>query len=353
MIARLIREGERSEQVADVQARLRALGHEIDDDAGDFGASTRQAVRAFQQRRGIIADGIVGPHTWDELVEASWRLGDRVLYLKNPPMRGDDVMALQTQLNALGFDSGRGDGIFGVNTARAVRAFQREYGVAEDGIFGARSHHALAGLRIDRPGTAAGLREELRRRQGTGVEGALIALDPGHGAADRGDRGPNGAYEADLCWDVASRAAALLAQLGARARFTRTEAEAPDLSERAARANRMNADLFVSLHLNAHAETTAEGASAYYFGGSRAGETLAECVLNELVRLGLRDCRSHARSYTILKETRMPAILVEPAFITNPDDEKRLEQPDFRAEVAGAIVDGIARFYASASVDPP
>ena len=346
MNPRLIRSGDRSDEVADVQARLRSLGYAIDDDNGSFGDSTKHAVRAFQQTRSILADGIVGPQTWSELVEASWRLGDRILYLKNPLMRGDDVMSLQTQLNALGFDSGREDGIFGPNTARAVRAFQKEYGVTEDGIFGARSDHALRGLRIDRPGTAAGLREELQRRHGRGLGNTLIMVDPGHGSADRGDRGSGGAYEADLCWDIGARVAARLIELGARARFTRTEAEAPDLSERAARANRMNADVFISLHLNAHGETTAEGASTYYYGGSRAGEALAEIVLKELVRLGLRDCRSHARSYTILKETRMPAILVEPAFITNPFDEKRLEDPDFRRDVADAIVAGIAHFYA-------
>jgi N-acetylmuramoyl-L-alanine amidase len=260
-------------------------------------------------------------------------------------MRGDDVMSLQTQLNALGFDSGREDGIFGPNTGRAVRAFQKEYGVTEDGIFGSNSHHALAGLRIDRPGTAAGLREELKRRYGRGLGGTLIMVDPGHGSADRGDRGTSGAFEADLCWDIGTRVATRLVEVGARARFSRTEAEAPDLSTRAARANRLNADLFVSVHMNAHGETTAEGASTYYYGGSRAGEALAECVLTELVRLGLRDCRSHARSYTVLKETRMPAILVEPAFITNPLDEKRLDDPEFRSAIADAIVAGIARYY--------
>lgn len=345
MKSKLIKSGDRSQEVVDVQARLRSLGHVIDDELGAFGEGTRQAVRAFQQSRSILADGIVGPQTWGELVEASWRLGDRVLYLKNPLMRGDDVESLQRQLNALGFDSGRGDGIFGPNTARAVRAFQKEYGVTEDGIFGARSHHALAGLRIDRPGTAAGLREELQRRHGRGLAGTLIMLDPGHGSSDRGDRGTEGSYEADLCWDIGAHVAARLVELGARVRFTRTEADSPDLSDRAARANRMNADVFVSLHLNAHGESTAEGASTYYFGGSRAGEALAEAVLGELVRLGLRDCRSHARSYTVLKETRMPAILVEPAFITNPFDEKRLEDPDFRRQVADAIVTGIALFF--------
>ncbi|MGH8881803.1 MAG: peptidoglycan-binding domain-containing protein, partial [Stackebrandtia sp.] len=100
----LIRAGDRSKQVADVQARLRALGMSVEDEPAVFGETTAAAVRAFQQRRGLIADGIVGRNTWTELVEAGWRLGDRILYFKHPPLRGDDVMTLQAHLNALGFD---------------------------------------------------------------------------------------------------------------------------------------------------------------------------------------------------------------------------------------------------------
>jgi N-acetylmuramoyl-L-alanine amidase len=68
----------------------------------------------------------------------------------------------------------------------------------------------------------------------------------------------------------------------------------------------------------------------------------------ELVKLGARDCRVHPRSYTILRETRAPAIVLEPAFITNPDEEKLLEDPDHRAAIADAIVAGITS-YASVS----
>lgn len=343
-----LREGARSEQVADVQTRLRSLGFEVTDEQGVFGAGTRQAVRTFQQRRGILVDGVVGPHTWSELVEASWRLGDRHLYLKQPLMRGDDVADLQARLNALGFDAGREDGIYGGDTAAAVREFQKEYGVAEDGIFGPRSHASLIGLRIQRPGTSADLREELRRAERSGVHETLIVLDPGHGGEDPGEIGPNGTREADICWDLATRVAEKLIGTGARVRFTRGENEGPDLTERAKRANSMGADLFLSLHLNFHEETTAEGSSTFYFPRSRAGEALADAVQSELLGLGVRDCRTHARSYPTLKQTRMPAILIEPMFITNPDEEKRLEDPDLRNGVAECIVTALRRHYQTA-----
>ena len=344
-VNRLIRRGDRSREVADIQARLRSLGLDIDDPSGSFGPATEQAVRAFQQRRNILADGIVGPNSWNELVEAGWRLGDRILYLTRPMIRGDDVGVLQTRLNALGFDAGRADAIFGPNTDQAVRAFQKEYGVAEDGVFGPTTLASLAGLRVDRPGTAAALREELRRAQHSGIANAFVVLDPGHGGEDRGAATETGWYEADLCWDLARRVAERLSHSGARVRFSRTEVEGPSESDRARRANGLDADAFISLHLNAHHEGSAGGASTYYFTDSRSGEKLADSIQSALVRLGVKDCRSHARSYPILRETRMPAVLVEPLFITNPVEEKMLEDSEFRGALADAVADGIEAYF--------
>ncbi len=300
----------------------------------------------------MLVDGIVGPQTWSALVEASWRLGDRTLYLKHPPMRGDDVLALQTALNALGFDAGREDGIFGPLAYAAVRSFQKEYGVAEDGMFGQKTHAALAGLRVDRPGTSATIREDLRHRQRSGMDGGLIVIDPGHGPGDPGAEAGTGLAEHEVCWNLATLVAEHLATLGARVRFTRTEAETPDASERARRANELEADLFVSLHLNATDERTAEGASAYHFGSSRAGGAAAEAIQNRLVDLGARDCRVHARSYAVLRETRMPAVLVEPAFITNPDEAKQLEDHETRAAIARAIAAGVSDYYEARTAAP-
>ncbi|MGI8775104.1 MAG: N-acetylmuramoyl-L-alanine amidase [Actinomycetota bacterium] len=348
----LIREGDHSQQVADVQARLRSLGYSVDDPGGHFGSSTVAAVRAFQQQRSTLVDGIVGPHTWNELVEASWQLGDRTLYLTQPFMRGDDVAELQRRLNALGFDAGREDGIFGPLAYDAVKAFQKEYGIPEDGMLGQRAYSALLGLRVERPGTAAHLREELRHKHGHSLHGRLVMIDPGHGPGDEGLSSRTGTTEAEICWELAGAVAERLGAAGARVRFTRNEPECPAASERAQRANELDTDLFVSLHLNSNEEATAEGASAYHFGTSRAGAELAESIQSALVGLGARDCRVHPRSYPILRETKMPAVLVEPAFITNIDEAKRLEDPDHRAMVAQAIVEGIARFYQPAASNP-
>ena len=122
--------------VRDLQRRLAIVGHVAADSLGVYGPATEAAVRAFQERRGLSVDGICGIETWSSLVEAGHRLGDRLLYLRSPMLRGDDVAALQALLGALGFDAGRVDGIFGPDTQHAVAEFQRNTGLTTDGICG-------------------------------------------------------------------------------------------------------------------------------------------------------------------------------------------------------------------------
>ena len=96
---RIFRLGDAGPEVGDIQERLFALGLAIDDAerGGRFGPSTDQAVRGFQQDRLLRVDGIVGPDTWGQLVEAGYRLGDRTLYLHSPMFRGDDVRYVAAQ----------------------------------------------------------------------------------------------------------------------------------------------------------------------------------------------------------------------------------------------------------------
>ena len=99
--------GDRGKEVTDVQQRLHALGYELGNEGldGFLGPRSQLALRAFQQERGLLADGVLGANTWRELVEAGYALGDRLLYLRMPNFRGDDVLALQVKLNLFGFNA--------------------------------------------------------------------------------------------------------------------------------------------------------------------------------------------------------------------------------------------------------
>jgi N-acetylmuramoyl-L-alanine amidase len=90
-----------------------------------FDAETVAYVEAFQRSRGLPITGEVDATTFERLAEAGWQLGQRLLYLSRPLLRGDDVAELQVRLAQLGFNPGRIDGIFGTLTAEALCEFQR------------------------------------------------------------------------------------------------------------------------------------------------------------------------------------------------------------------------------------
>lgn len=338
----------------DVQQRLVALGGRIDPGEleGVVGATTEAAVRAFQQRRGLLVDGRVGPETWAELVEAGYGLGDRVLYLRAAMFRGDDVRVLQHRLNALGFDAGREDGIFGERCDRAVRDFQRNVGMKPDGIVGPDSLRELDRVRpLQEVKSGAAVREaEALRHLGATLEGARVAIDPGHGGEDPGEAGHGGLTEAGVTFSIGRLLHAELTRRGAEPFILRQEAEDPSAAERALRANDWGAEALISVHLNAHRDPAAEGSTVLYFGNevtqSPSGQLLAELIQDELTsRLGLKDGRTHTKSITILRETRMPAIQVEPCFITNPREARLLGEEAFLRDIAIAMAHGVERFF--------
>lgn len=354
---KLIKRGRRDRAVADLQARLERLAYVIDpsERGGTFGPSTEVAVKEFQQRSGLDVDGIVGEATWRALVESSWALGDRLLSLSDPMVTGDDVSDLQARLNALGFTAGKHDGIFGSRTAAALRDFQRNLAIGEDGILGHETVNALDRLRlVIKPGLGPRITERQERLAGPpGIAGKRIALDPGHGGDDPGGEGPGGETEDALVFKLAAKTARLLDAKGAVTMLTRGPNDGPDNQQRARLANRFGADLAVSIHLNAHPSAIAAGAATYFFQhgpvASEPGEHLANLIQQELVSAGRPDCGSHGKGYPLLRETRMPAVVVEPAFITNPEELAMLGQ-SFDV-LALALAKAVASYF-SADSDP-
>jgi len=109
----------------------------------EFCEATRNAVAAFQKLRSLHISGVCDHTTWLTLVESSFELGDRLLYLTTPLLRGDDVAKLQLMMSRLGFDCGRVDGFLGKITAKIITEFQQNYGLVPDGICGPQTLQAL------------------------------------------------------------------------------------------------------------------------------------------------------------------------------------------------------------------
>jgi N-acetylmuramoyl-L-alanine amidase len=354
-------QGERGPAVVEIRAILMRLGlldHGTSDSA-EFDLPTDLAVRAFQQSRGLNVDGRVGDETWRALDAARWSLGDRMLFLAMPdPMIGDDVRQLQDRLLEMGFDVGRSDGIFGQRTAKAVARFQREVGLSPDGSYGPQTMTALRRLgRKVVGGHAHALREAERfRHAGPTLVGKTILIDPGHGGTDAGVVVRDGLLrwtEADLAYDIATRLEGRLAAAGMRVHLSRgpRATAAIDDTARATLANDLGADLLLSIHLDGYDSEAANGVATYHYGTSDGvvstiGERLAGLVQREIVaRTGLQNCRTHAKSWDLLRLTRMPAVRVDVAYLTSPTDRELIVQAAFRNRIVEAMIAAVQRMY--------
>ena len=341
----VFRAGDRGPEVADIQTRLVALGAVIDDAEreGRFGPSTAGAVRWFQGERNLRVDGLVGPDTWEQLVEAGWRLGDRTLYLRNPFFRGDDVRDLQRKLNGLGFDAGKEDGLYGPGTDVALRQFQRNVGDQPDGIVGP---HTLSVLRRMRPPEAGPSRAVVREREQLTtprgpIQGRVIVVDVGDGPESGGDAHQRAA---DALVDE-------LRAAGANPMVVGGDGDAPPPSERARSANEAGAAVCITLELTARDRSGPGGPVCSYFGSrtthSPTGLVLAQLILEELeAELELAG-RIQPLTIAQLRETRMPAVQVEPLTGVGPREKAILARPDLASRVGRAIAMGVRRFFSA------
>jgi N-acetylmuramoyl-L-alanine amidase len=371
----LLRRGDRGGAVIEIRAALSALGlvDNPDDDlttgkqvaADVFDAELDHAVRAFQQRRGLLVDGVVGPATYRALREASYRLGARTLaHQFGAPMYGDDVATLQARLQDLGFYTGLVDGYFGLQTHNSLMSYQREYGLAPDGICGPETLRSLyfLGSRVTGGSLHAIREEEHVRRSGPRLSGKRIIIDPGRGGSDHGlilngRQGP--ISEADILWDLASRLEGRMTAIGMETFLSRPVNHSPVDAERAATANTVGADLMISLRFERQASPCANGVASFYFGSahgsvSTIGRNLADFIQREVVaRTGLRDCRTHGRTWDLLRLTRMPSVQVDVGYITSPHDSAMLATRECRDAIAEGILAAVKRLYLLGKNDRP
>jgi N-acetylmuramoyl-L-alanine amidase len=358
------RRGDSGAAVAEIRDRLGRLGLLGLDEAGVdpatacFDDAVDDAVRAFQQERGLTVDGVVGLHTFRRLEEARWVLGDRVLsYSPGHLVSGDDVLTLQQRLSGLGFDLGRVDGVFGSRTDAALREFQRSVGVDADGTCGPSTFRAIArlGRTMGGGGTASTLRElHALESMCSGVADKVVVIDPGHGGGDPG-LSHGELTESVVAGDLASRVEGRLAAIGVQVLLTRSpdSPASPEERDRAHFANQTGADLLVSLHADSVSSPVPAGCATFYYGdqvagtGSSLGARFAEMVQDEVCsRTDLTDCRTHPKTWDLLRMTRMPAVRIECGYLSSPRDARRLADPAFRDALAEGIAAAVVRFFA-------
>jgi N-acetylmuramoyl-L-alanine amidase len=175
----------------------------------------------------------------------------------------------------------------------------------------------------------------------------LIFLDPGHGGADPGAIGLNGLLEKEVNLALALRLRDFLIEAGAEVVLSRESDVFVPLYERAHAANSREAAAFVSLHANASPKTWEFGTETYYHPDRPGSRDLADEVQRTLVETLQRHDRGKrpTKEFVVTRETTMPAILVELAFLSNPAEEQLLGDPLFREQAAGAITSGILAYF--------
>ncbi|MDA7935718.1 N-acetylmuramoyl-L-alanine amidase [Akkermansiaceae bacterium] len=170
-----------------------------------------------------------------------------------------------------------------------------------------------------------------------------IVMDAGHGGKDKGAYW-HGVRESDLNLRVASRVEASLKARGYGVSMTRRSDVFLSLSKRVSIANRYRNAIFVSIHFNATPNTRVHGAETFYAGGKK-GYYLASAIQKELVsRLKVTNRGARVARFTVLTQTRCPAVLVECGFISNARERARCTTSTYQSQAAQAIVAGIERY---------
>lgn len=308
----ILRRGASGPAVFALREHLRLLGHRFGSER-DFGERTESAVREFQVSRGLRADGICGPQTWSALHAAGWGLGSRIIALRHPNLRGDDVASLQHRLSALGFDPGRPDGIFGPDSESALREFQRSAGIASDGVCGPATIVALD--RLD--ALAGGSIVEVRERESL-VDAPRCVDDRRIAIAATANARVLGESVGQSLVDLGADVLLLLGEDSARAGRA---------------ANEFEADLLIAL------VDPAPDVRVAYFATDRfksiGGLHHALRLASELAPI-LGENQPAGRTYEILRSTRMHAVAIHLAESEVASDFELLRH---------AIVGGIRRGF--------
>ncbi len=183
--------------------------------------------------------------------------------------------------------------------------------------------------------------------QPKGGDQMLVCIDPGHGGSDPGAVSKDGAQEKVVNLFVAQRIKTYLERAGAKVLMARTDDSDVGLADRAAKANQAKCDYFVSIHANAADAESANGYEVFHYPGSSGGASLANKVSRTYkVASGMPLRRVTSANFQVLRDTAMPAILIELGFLTSPLDLALLKEPAFLDKCALGITFGILNMRA-------
>jgi N-acetylmuramoyl-L-alanine amidase len=176
----------------------------------------------------------------------------------------------------------------------------------------------------------------------------VVVIDPGHGGTDPGAIGIGGLRETDIVLPISIEVMRLLQQQGLQVYLTRAdESREVDLPPRVALAKQVRADVFVSIHANSInlSRQDINGTETYYAPGAVAGNELAQTILNSITRsVNIQNRGIHSARFYVIRNTTMPATLVETGFVTGADDAPKLRDPNFQRQMAAAIAQGIIEY---------
>lgn len=181
------------------------------------------------------------------------------------------------------------------------------------------------------------------------LKNKTVVIDPGHGGYDVGAVGPTGVNEKDVNLAVALKLGTLLQSQGINVVYTRVDDNVSwtndihnDLQTRCDIANKVNADFFISIHSNSSDSSSAIGTETYYTTKKPSDSSLAKTMQDNLVAVNnLYDRGVKSANFYVLNNTNMPSVLVELAFISNPNEEKLLNSADFQTKSANGLSKGI------------
>lgn len=245
------------------------------------------------------------------------------------------LMAGTMQVEAATYTVKKGDTLYGI--AKRHGTTDKKL-MAANGISDPRKLRIGQRLNLSSSGSSS----KSTSRTSTLGRGKRVIIDAGHGGRDKGAMW-GGVRESDLNMRVANKLEYLLKRNGYSTTMTRRSDVFISLSRRAAIANQYRNAIFVSIHFNATRETWVRGAETFY-AGSR-GRSLATTIQQELVKdLKLRNRGVRMARFTVLMQTKCPAVLVECGFISNSSERRRCATSSYQSTAAQAIADGIMRY---------